>query len=458
MSTTVTETSPAIELTQLDSKGQSTYRLSPQTAERLPGNSSGSTHTVSIVEDALQQATEGTQKEFQRKELVQLSALCWGAFLIGWNDATLGPLIPRIQEVYGVGFTVVSMIFVVACIGFCVGALANAYFTDRIPFGKILVLASCLQVIGYAIQSAAPPFPLFVITFAINGVALGIHIAQSNGYVAALNDHTKMGVLHASYGTGAFCSPLVATQFAQLDRWSFHFLTSLGLTLSVIVIDTLVFKFMSQDDCLVHIGRDPGEKSTNENSSNVNQFMGIKAVHVLAAFLLIYVGTEVTIGGWMVTYIIEERGGGPSAGYISSGFWGGLAVGRIALLWVNKKIGEHRVIYLYSLLTIGLQIIIWFVPSLIGGALAVSFVGFLMGPYYPIAMNHAGKILPRWLLTASIGWIAGIGQAGSAILPFVSGAFASRFGIGSLQPFLVVMMVGMAGLWALVPKQVVRRD
>lgn len=86
MSTTVTETSPAIELTQLDSKGQSTYRLSPQTAERLPGNSSGSTHTVSIVEDALQQATEGTQKEFQRKELVQLSALCWGAFLSELNS------------------------------------------------------------------------------------------------------------------------------------------------------------------------------------------------------------------------------------------------------------------------------------------------------------------------------------------------------------------------------------
>ena len=47
---------------------------------------------------------------------------------------------------------------------------------------------------------------------------------------------------------------------------------------------------------------------------------------------------EVTLGGWIVTYIIEVRGGGPSSGYISSGFFGGLTFGRVALLWVNSKV------------------------------------------------------------------------------------------------------------------------
>lgn len=32
-------------------------------------------------------------------------------------------------------------------------------------------------------------------------------------------------------------------------------------------------------------------------------------VHLFAGFVLIYVGTEVTIGGWIVTYIVEVRGG-----------------------------------------------------------------------------------------------------------------------------------------------------
>lgn len=33
---------------------------------------------------------------------VQFAALCWCLFLAGWNDGTLGPLLPRIREVYNV--------------------------------------------------------------------------------------------------------------------------------------------------------------------------------------------------------------------------------------------------------------------------------------------------------------------------------------------------------------------
>jgi fucose permease len=81
-----------------------------------------------------------------------------------------------------------------------------------------------------------------------------------------------------------------------------------------------------------------------------------------------------------------------------------------------------------------LELIIWLVPSLIGDGVAIAIVGVFLGPMFPIAMNHAGRVLPRWLLTGSIGWIAGFGQAGSAVLPFITGALASNFGIKTLQP------------------------
>lgn len=81
-----------------------------------------------------------------------------------------------------------------------------------------------------------------------------------------------------------------------------------------------------------------------------------------------------------------------------------------------------------------LELIIWFVPSLVDDAVAVAIIGVLMGPMYPIAMNHCGRIFPRWLLTGAIGWIAGSGQAGSALVPFTAGAIASKAGIATLQP------------------------
>lgn len=94
----------------------------------------------------------------------------------------------------------------------------------------------------------------------------------------------------------------------------------------------------------------------------------------------------------------------------------GLMIGRVALLWVNRKvrqsnslsaeiesrylqIGERRALFIYSFLCIGLQLVVWLVPSLAVGAVAICIIGILQGPMYPIAMNHAGRILPRWLLT-----------------------------------------------------------
>ena len=68
------------------------------------------------------------------------------------------------------------------------------------------------------------------------------------------------------------------------------------------------------------------------------QIFRLKVVHLLAFFTLAYVGTEVSIGGWIVTFIIQERNGGSSSGYISSGFFAGLTVGRLALLPANRKV------------------------------------------------------------------------------------------------------------------------
>lgn len=53
---------------------------------------------------------------------------------------------------------------------------------------------------------------------------------------------------------------------------------------------------------------------------------------------------------------------------------------------------------------------------------------------YPLLVSHMTHILPHWLLTGCVGLVTGLGMAGSAALPFVTGLLASKFGIGSLQP------------------------
>ncbi|KAF8191791.1 MFS general substrate transporter [Pholiota molesta] len=400
------------------------------------------------------EATPSLTRQQRNIALIQYVTLLWPMIVAGWNDGTTGPLLPRIQEVYHVNFTIVSLIFVFACIGFVGGAVANMYLTPRFGFGKVIVFGSACQVIAYAIQCSAPPFPVFVMAYTINGVGMALQDAQANGFVATLqsNAETKMGILHAAYGLGAFASPLAATQFAQMHRWSFHFLVSVSIAAVNTVLLTLVFKLKTQDECFELAGEPIPEKADEGEEGSFKQVMQTRAVHLLAFFILIYVGVEVTIGGWIVTFIINVRNGGPSSGYISSGFFGGLTLGRVALLWVNRKVGERLVLFIYGILSIALALTIWFVPSLIGNAVAISVIGVLLGPMYPIAMNQTGRILPRWILTSSIGWIAGFGQAGSAVFPFLTGAISEKHGIKTLQPLLIAMMAFMLILWALVPR------
>ncbi|KAF8966644.1 major facilitator superfamily domain-containing protein [Flammula alnicola] len=453
---------------------------------------------VAVGEDVPTERTP-EQKAVSR---VQFAALCWTLTLGGWNDGSTGALLPRIQKVYNVEFIILSLIFVFACAGFMAGSVFNMYLTPRLGFGKTLVLGSVCQLAAYCIQSSAPPFPVFVMGYAISGIGLSLQDAQANGFVASLKyDATsKMGIIHSAYGFGLLIAPFVSTQFAQLPRWSFHFLVSLGLSLSNTAVQISIFKFKSLDGkcpctcsflvpslyscrliltylaCLEQGGEPAPEKAPDGEGSLFRQVMRNWTIHLFAFFIVVHLGVGVTIGGWIVTYIIDVRGGDASSGYISAGVSGGVMIGRLGLLWVNKKVGERNAIFLYSLICIkcehiytllhpilsdwalrysfhSLEIVVWLVPSLIGNAVAVCFVGFFLGPMYPIAINQATRILPGWILTGAVGWIAGFGQTGSALVPFMTGAIASKDGLKIMPPLLVGMTSLMMLIWAFVPNK-----
>ncbi|KAI0676539.1 MFS general substrate transporter [Trametes maxima] len=404
--------------------------------------------------DSTAPAISAAQKAvLRRKKVLHAATLCFSVFLNGWNDGTTGPLLPKIQEYYGLGFAIVSLLFIFNTIGYLSGAVANVWLTDKFGFGKVLLLGSVMQIFAYAMMIPGGPFPIMCLAFTIIGFGLSLQNSHANGFTASSrhNVSTKISILHATYGFGALVSPLISTQFAQQKHWSFHYMISGALY----VLNTLMIWFVFRGKRQEVIKAEVDDLNTDPNAVDSNkyrQIFGIREVHFLSTFSLIYVGTEVTIGSWSVTYVQEKRHGTPSSGYISSGFFAGLMLGRILLMWLNRKIGERRALFLYALLAIQLEVTVWVVPSLVENAIAVAFIGLLLGPMYPILLNHSTKILPRWLLTGCMGYIAGVGQAGSAVLPFITGVLASRFGIASLQPFIVSMMSTMIVIWALIPR------
>jgi len=299
-------------------------------------------------------------------------------------------------------------------------------------------------------------FPLFVTSFFFGGVGMVLQDACGNGFIATLSKDSeyKMGMIHAAYGVGALLAPLSGTYFAQTTRWANHYLVSAALGVVNLVPLIIVFRFQRQDDCLREVGEIVPDKPADEevDKGKFTQMMTYKAVHLLALFLLVYIGVEVTIGGWTASFLIEIRGGGPSSGYVSTGFFGGLTLGRVILFSITDRLGAIHAIYFYTFIAICFQLTVWLVPSIIANAICISIIGLVLGPMYPIAIHHTTRVLPRHLVNGTVGWMSACGQAGGAVLPFITGTMIAQLGIASLQPFLFVTMFFMAAVWFLVPK------
>ena len=88
--------------------------------------------------------------------------------------------------------------------------------------------------------------------------------------------------------------------------------------------------------------------------------------------------------GWVVEYLVRVRGGKLStAGYVSTGYFGGGFLGRLLLAEPSHRYGERRMVLCYAVICLILQIMFWRIPSLVGDAVIFSALGFFAGPFFP---------------------------------------------------------------------------
>jgi len=97
---------------------------------------------------------------------------------------------------------------------------------------------------------------------------------------------------------------------------------------------------------------------------------------ICAFFLLCYVGVEVSLGGWLVTFMLVVRHGARFAsGLVATGFWLGLTFGRVILGFVTGRLGEKIAITAYLLISIGLELCFWLIPNFVASAVFAAWLG-----------------------------------------------------------------------------------
>lgn len=178
-----------------------------------------------------------------------------------------------------------------------------------------------------------------------------------------------------------------------------------------------------------------------------------------ALFIFAYQGAEVSISGWAISFLINYRNGPPGkVGYVTAGFWGGIALGRILLSYPAARIGEK--LFTYALVggSIGFQLLVWFLPNVIGDAVGIAILGLLLGPVWPCAAAIFAKLLPRDVQNTALAFISGAGSSGGAFAPFMTGLIAQSSGTWVLHPICIGLFGMMLVYWAGLPKVLKRRE
>ncbi|KAJ9367509.1 hypothetical protein DTO282E5_7803 [Paecilomyces variotii] len=388
-----------------------------------------------------------------RSNVWKTLATFWSFLVMGMNDSAYGPLIPYLETYYNLSYTVVSILFFSPLFGYICSALLNNKIHNRFGRRGVAWIGPGCHIIAYIVNCLHPPYPVLVVSFIFAGFGNGLADSGWNAWIGNMaNANQVLGLLHGFYGVGGVLSPFVATSLitrADLPWYYFYYL--------MIGLATIEFGF-----CLAAFW-DAGASATQNNPPGEETKGGLRqallrkhyawVTWICALFLLGYVGIEVALGGWIVTFMRRVRHGEPFAsGMTATGFWLGITCGRVVLGFVTPKLGEKLSIVIYSLLAITAGLILWLVPDFYSSAVAVSFQGFFLGPFFPAAVVVATKLLPRNLHVSAIGFAAAVGGVGGSVFPFAMGALAEARGVQVLQPFIIALSASILLLWLGLPR------
>ncbi|KAI5468125.1 major facilitator superfamily domain-containing protein [Mariannaea sp. PMI_226] len=443
--------------TQLDTAPASeAYELSTNLAKN-PG----------CEEEPVGPHSEPTTSKNDGRTYLKILSAGFSFFVAGVNDGSLGALVPFVIRDYGINTAIVSSVYGANFMGWLVGALTNTHLSQIFDLGSMLFLGAALQVAGHALRAWRPPFGLYAVTFWLTSLGQAFQDTHGNTFVASTHGSNRwLALIHAMYAAGCLCGPFVATAVASagdVSRWYLFYCFPLGLGVANLALVFIAFRDsfgFKQNKSIVTDVPAATEMASPENSDHkdtalslIKETLKSQSMWRLSLFYFCYLGAALTAGGWVVEYLVVVRKGDISKmGYVSAGFNGGTLLGRLFLGEIIHRFGARRMIFVFSLLCIALQLLFWLVPNIIAASISISFLGFLMGPYFATGMSIGAKLFPPRIHSTALTFVFVFAQMGGCFFPIITGLVASRAGVAVLQPILCALLAAVSISWLLVPK------
>ncbi len=250
------------------------------------------------------------------------------------------------RAAYHVDKATIALLFLTSTAGYLLSSFNTGLLIEKIGMRRFLLLGVTIFLIGAAVVSLSPPFILFLLTGLLLGFGEAVLDAGLNAYIAGLPSNTLLlNNLHAFYGGGALSGPLIASGFLALHwAWNSVYLVWVVVCLYLLFGFGLTFKRPASPVGSGGASRESG----NEKQGNILlQVLRMRVVWLAAFFLLFYVGNETSLGSWSYSFLIEQRHGSILfSGWIVSGYWMGLTLGRLTLARLTQRFGRKHLVQL----------------------------------------------------------------------------------------------------------------
>jgi fucose permease len=400
----------------------------------------------------------------------------FGIFVYGLLAALPGSVLPTLERnQYLPNDSAVGTFLLINAIGAVLAYLVSGPIIDRfgkksaLLFGAALVIAS---MAGFAltvtnVRAAAALLLIFSCSMALG---LGANAIVAAGHalvvdVASAWRNAALNLLDICFGLGLASLPLVVQRLQQRGGLGLIFWSLAAAAIALFV--------------LVLVSRFPTPQLTE--ASPVGEVKGLfrnPSFLLLAIALFMYVGTEVSVGKWVVTFmerdphILASQGlsatqlqalantspdllsrffendpaGVAVASYALTTltlFAMALLVGRLVSSFVLGilRVNSFLLITAGSLLTT-ISLVAAFTANSAGTVrLGLIVAGFGMGPIFPTSVGLASVMMPRIAGTA-MSLVMGIGFAGLLLIPPAVGYVSSAAGgaTGDVRTGLVAVM------------------
>lgn len=348
-------------------------------------------------------------------------------------EMSIGPLIPTIGADLHIDRGHCGLIFSTHFAGYILAVIAGGYLGERVRNRFHILLAGCVLMIGscLALWAAKSLFAVSLV-FCILGMAVALLQTTASALCADLNHARQehaIGVLYIFFAVGAVLGPVGCAFLlhAGLDwRWMFMLPAAGGVVMGLVMMST------SEDD---------RGKVEALKLGDVRLMLRSRQLVLSCIAIMLYVGVETAVWGWMADIVHEKAGLGRALSAVTlSLFWFVVMIGRVIGASMIKKTGAASISLILTiscLFTIALLAVVqtawhvWVAVPIIGLSFSAVFAGLLA----------LGTTAADQRASTGAGMMIVASGTGGMIIPAIAGFVSQSAGFSVSIGMLIVIQV-----------------